>query len=191
MPTALGIDPGQAEVVQFTVFGTPRPQGSKRGHGRVIPGKKTRTGKPVVVVTMSESTAGLGSWRGAIADAAARAYGSRMFNGPVSVELAFYFARPKGHYRTGKHAGKLKASAPAWPTGHNLGDLDKLTRATFDAITGVLVRDDAQVVELTATRRFGTPERMELRLVDLAQRLPSESPTALSLETPFSALESA
>jgi Holliday junction resolvase RusA-like endonuclease len=154
-------------AVSLTVYGTPRPQGSKRFIGRGI---------------SIEANPHVKNWRGSIADAAARAPGSRMFDGPVALSLAFYFARPKSHYRTGKRAGELKADAPAWPTGHNLGDLDKLTRATFDAVTGVLVRDDSQVVELRAVRLFGTPERMELRLDDLAQRLPSEIPAAI-LET--------
>jgi hypothetical protein len=36
---------------------------------------------------------------------------------PIEVHLAFHFARPKSHFRTGKFSSQLKDSAPHWHAG--------------------------------------------------------------------------
>jgi crossover junction endodeoxyribonuclease RusA len=70
-----------------------------------------------------------------------------VFAGPVAAELTFIFPRPKSHYGTGRNAGVLKPDAPYYKI--SAPDLDKLIRATLDAITVAGIwRDDAQVVML-------------------------------------------
>lgn len=70
---------------------------------------------------------------------------------PVSVALLCYFDRPTVHYRTGRNAHLLRDAAPLFPANVRSGDIDKLQRACFDALTdaGVFV-DDSQVVHVTA-----------------------------------------
>ena len=65
--------------------------------------------------------------------------------GAVSLEICFYFPRPKAHFGTGKNAGVLKQSSPIHHTAKP--DLDNLTKAVKDAITdtGAVWRDDSQV----------------------------------------------
>ena len=65
-------------------------------------------------------------------------------NGPVSVMLWFFMPRPKGHYGSGKNAGKLKETAPKYPT--TKPDVDNLNKFAFDCLNGVAWVDDAQVV---------------------------------------------
>ena len=67
---------------------------------------------------------------------------------PVGVVLDFYMPRPKGHF--GKKG--LLPSAPLLPA--KKPDLDKLIRAVLDALTGVLMHDDAQVCSITARKHF-------------------------------------
>ena len=40
----------------------------------------------------------------------------------------------------------------------------KLTRAVEDALTGLVWRDDAQVVDEVLSKRYGAPERVEVRV---------------------------
>ena len=109
--------------VRFFVPGTPVPQGSlksfaARGTGRVVTPQL-----PKVL-----------EWRGLIAMEARRHF-DRPWDVPVVLELAFYFARPKAHFGTGRNAGTLKPSAP-----HHMSrtpDLDKLVRAVGDALAGI------------------------------------------------------
>ena len=60
---------------------------------------------------------------------------------PLRVTMTFRMARPSGHWRK---AGGLKPSAPTYPAGRP--DLDKLVRATADALTGSIYDDDARIV---------------------------------------------
>lgn len=120
----------------------PAPQGSKRhvGNGRLI--EQSKRVKP---------------WRQVVAEAAIAAmkvrhvmqYGGMPvelpapLDGPLSIEIAFTVRKP--------------ASAPkrrlTWPTTRDSGDLDKLLRSTFDALTSAgAIRDDSRIVEVSARK---------------------------------------
>lgn len=77
---------------------------------------------------------------------------TRPWSGPVDVALTFYLTRPKNHYGTGRNAERLKQSAPSFPAVHP--DIDKLTRAVLDALTGICFEDDRQVVGLVVAKRY-------------------------------------
>ena len=67
------------------------------------------------------------------------------YTGPVSLSLTFLFPYRKKHYRTGKHAGELKANAPTYHCSRP--DLDNLEKLVMDAMAGVFFLDDSQVAE--------------------------------------------
>lgn len=115
------------------VPGNPAPQGSKSPKGR------TKTGRVILV----ESSTRVKPWRETIATIA-RQRGGMMPVGPILAELDFVMPRPK-------QTAKTKPTPPAIKRN---GDLDKLVRAVFDAITGVWVEDDAHIVSLRATKRI-------------------------------------
>lgn len=130
MPSTLpaaGTNP--ADLTVTVVNHRPAPQGSKRhvGRGRLIE-QSTRV-KP---------------WRATVEDAAKEAIGGQSpLDGPLSVEIAFTVRKP--------------ASAPkhrlTWPTTRDSGDLDKLLRSTFDALTtSGAIADDSRIVEVTARK---------------------------------------
>lgn len=76
-------------------------------------------------------------------------------NEPVRVDIQFVYARPDSHYGTGRNTGVLKASAPLWKA--TMPDIDKLVRAILDCLTfAAVVRDDSRVVEVRATKAYGT-----------------------------------
>jgi Holliday junction resolvase RusA-like endonuclease len=75
---------------------------------------------------------------------------------PVRLECYFTFARPKGHYRTGKHAGELRESAPVLHT--TKPDLDNLVKFVKDALTGVFWIDDSVVCDLKASKVYASFE---------------------------------
>ena len=128
-------------MISFRVVGIPAPQGSKRhvGNGRMI-----------------ENSKKVGPWRESVKAAALVAIGdgaSFPMRGPLKVTIEFTLCRPKGHYGTGKNSDRVKDSAPYFQ--ESKPDLDKLVRSTFDALTeAVIWMDDAQVVELVASKHF-------------------------------------
>lgn len=68
---------------------------------------------------------------------------------PVTLYVDFYIDRPQS-------APKKRVGMIVKP------DLDKLVRATLDALTGVIYVDDAQVVSINARKMYGSPERVEI-----------------------------
>ncbi|MFE6362915.1 RusA family crossover junction endodeoxyribonuclease [Streptomyces sp. NPDC057806] len=131
-----------APALSLTVYGTPGPQGSK-----------TRN----AAGAMYESSAKVKPWREAVKTAALDALhhddGWTALACPVWLELQFTLARPKHHFGTGRNAGRLKPSAPHFPTSKP--DLDKLVRSTQDALkdAGVLA-DDSAVAHLSASKTY-------------------------------------
>lgn len=138
-------------VMSFTADGTPAPQGSKTA----IPAK-TKAGVYTGKVSLVESSKALKPWREVVAAAARAAKGSWLVTvpeGPVILTIEFRFQRPKGHYGTGRNAGKLKDWAPAYHL--TKPDIDKLERGILDALTMAGVyKDDSQAVSVTAWKAY-------------------------------------
>lgn len=118
----------------FTVYGKAEAQGSARAF-------MPKGGRFPVVTHDNPRVRG---WRDRIADAASRALnGSGQFaNGPVRIVAEFYLPRPKSlpKRRTPPH---MKAP-----------DVDKLARSLGDALSGVLYRDDSQVVQMKVSKFY-------------------------------------
>jgi Holliday junction resolvase RusA-like endonuclease len=128
----------EAQGIQFTVYGQPVAQGSKKVIGKNV-------------IEMADVR--LRTWRQDVAGAAKEAMaGASAYTEPVDVRLMFFLPRPQNHFGTGRNAEKLKPSAPVAPAVHP--DLDKLTRAVLDALTGIAFRDDKQVVGMTVTKLY-------------------------------------
>ena len=132
--------------LSFIVFGVAVPKGSTRAF--VI---KPKTGGPMRAVTTAANPKTRG-WQDLIAHAASQELQRRqqdgttlIFDGSVSLELIFYLPRPLALLTKSKAA---KAIAHV-----RKPDLDKLVRCA-DALTGVLWRDDAQVTDLIARKRY-------------------------------------
>lgn len=137
--TAAGPQP--APGISITVYGLPAPQGSKRhvGNGVMIESsKKVKPWRQDVKQAALDAIAGLDGWT--------------PLDGPLLASMVFSFARPKGHYRTGRNAHLLRDSAPVRPSV--TPDLSKILRSTEDALTGVVWADDARVVGYERLGKF-------------------------------------
>lgn len=138
-------------VVAFTVLGKAQPAGSKRAF------RHPHTGR----IMVTDAAKGSRPWKQQVAGAGAELV-DELLDGPLALEVTFYVARPKGHYGSGRNAAVVRPSAPEFPATRP--DVTKLLRGTEDALTGVLWRDDAQIVDQVARKRYGTPERCEIKV---------------------------
>jgi len=111
---------------------------------------------------MRETNQRLRPWRSLVTDAAL-ATNTPLINHPVSISITFRFLRPKGHY----NKSGLSPKAPAHLTSRLKGDIDKLSRAVLDALTGSLLHDDSQVVQLAAHKRYCTAEEKPGALITI------------------------
>lgn len=129
--------------LRVVAYGRPITQGSK---------VKTRWGM------RDDNGETLKPWREAVKTAALDATAGMdapAFTGPVEVYIDFYFDRPQTHYRTGRNAHLLRDGAPHRPSNLRSGDVDKLQRACFDALTDAAVwKDDCLVVDVRASKWF-------------------------------------
>lgn len=75
----------------------------------------------------------------------------------MTINLTFSFLRPKSHYTT---KGALTKSAPYRCT-NRIGDIDKLIRAVFDAMTSIAYVDDSQIVSVTAHKEYAPRDGRE------------------------------
>jgi crossover junction endodeoxyribonuclease RusA len=124
--------------LRITVHGRPAPQGSKRHVGRGI---------------LIESSKGLQPWRQAVTTAA---HSTRQRHehpgypeGPLTVTLTFLVPKPQVTTSARRRFPLLPWLRP---------DLDKLLRATFDALTDAGIwHDDAQVTTLHARKIYAQP----------------------------------
>lgn len=131
-----------AILIEFVVPGVPATGGSKRYLGQ-------RNGRAIIVDNDKRNR----SWRDAVACEAARAMKGRApLVGAVRVCINFSMPRPKSHYSSAKQGEKLKPSAPEHHSKRP--DIDKLSRAVMDALTGVVWRDDAQVCRKSAEKTY-------------------------------------
>lgn len=131
------------DPIRLHVIGNPQTQGNKTGF--------VRNGRVVMVEgRRADSRQRFKDWRSAVA-AEARGVteerGTGLLSGPVLVSLTFTLTRPASHPKRRR----------TWPIGARSGDLDKLARACFDALTGTLFVDDAQVVGALVTKDYGDP----------------------------------
>lgn len=133
--------PEPRPAITIMVHGLPGPQGSKKHLGNGV---------------MVESSAKVKPWRQDVKYAAigatAAVPGWTILDGPLAVAMTFTFARPKGHYRTGRNAHLLRDAAPIRPAV--FPDLSKIVRSTEDALTGVVWYDDQRVVEYVRLGKY-------------------------------------
>lgn len=148
--------------VEFFCPGRPAPGGSKRGFfnkklGRVIMAPDSKGTKP---------------WMACVSAMAHEAMAGKVqAAGPLLLWVVFRLPRPKGHYRTGRHAGELKDGAPRF--ADKKPDGVKLCRSTEDAMSGIVWLDDAQVCVHNISKVYADPGQSPGALVRVYRLAPT------------------
>ena len=123
--------------VNFVVYSRGAPQGSKTylGQGR-----------------FKESCERVSSFRADVREAALDSIPSDWdLSQTVRVHYRFHFRRPQSHLTS---KGNLTKSAPLHPTSRMVGDIEKLARATSDALSSIAFHDDSQVIEMKLSKCY-------------------------------------
>jgi len=98
-------------------------------------------------------------WRAVVAVVAGQHRPAKLLDGPLSLTARFFLPRPKSLPKRIEHPAKKP-------------DLSKLVRAIEDALTGIIWRDDAQVVHENASKHYGEP-RCEILVMVLPRKEPA------------------
>ena len=135
-------------MIAFVVSGTPATKGSARAVN------DRRTGKARLIPSGSDvNKRAQASWSSVVATAARQAMAGRPpIAGPVEVRCVFWLP-------------KARTSKLATPRG----DLDKLLRATWDAMTGIVFVDDVQVADAgKSCKWFASGKREPGAMIEIA-----------------------
>lgn len=122
--------------IQFFVEGIPATKGSTRAFitdhewGRAL--HEHRKPRPITIQDNKRAK----PWQKVIALYAAQ-HVDQVWDGLIEIAMDFAMPRPK------------KPSHP-----YPQGDVDKLSRCVLDALTGIVYRDDVQVVSAPPTKRY-------------------------------------
>lgn len=147
----------------FKVYGRPQPAGSKRAF-------PIRRATGAIGVAVTDDNPKSRDWKQAVASAGENARASwfgpdddgELLTGPIRLHVVFMFARPKSHFGSGRNASRVK---PGAPVAHCVRpDATKLLRALEDALTGVVWRDDAQIVTQYVHKQYGAQDGAEVTL---------------------------
>lgn len=120
------------DPVTFVVYGVAQPKGSTRAF--------MRKGARFPIVTSDNPQ--VKTWEAAVRSVVRDVANGVRFEGAVSVRVTFDLPRPKSLPQRVRHHIRKP-------------DLDKLARSSLDALTGTLLKDDAQVIDLHVTKRYG------------------------------------
>jgi Holliday junction resolvase RusA-like endonuclease len=126
-------------------------------HGKPIAKKRpmfVRRGKFVQTINQQETEEGRWLWE------ATPQLPDEIMHGPVKMFCIFSFERPKSHYGTGRNSGKLKPSAP----DHHIQkpDADNLLKWVKDCLNGQAYRDDSQITNVGAIKRWSNKGMTEI-----------------------------
>lgn len=121
-----------------TRAGSPAAQGSKEYKGHV---RSRKTGR--MVPNLQEVSAAVAPWRTLIAAHVAPRWRPRPpMAAALGLRLEYVMPRPIGTSK--RHT----------PPAIKRPDLDKLQRAVFDSLTGIVWRDDSIIIDVHATKRL-------------------------------------
>lgn len=158
-PTDPSAAPPEADLFglfKFEVIGEAVPQGSKKGfvdnfgHVRVIDDNKTV----------------LNRWRKLVAETAAYSKPEWLrepWDGPIFLSIVFVRERSPNDYLS--DGVTLRKGAHRYPD--TAPDGDKLDRAIWDALTGILFTNDSRVVSWVGAKRFGEVGEKARTLIDV------------------------
>lgn len=136
-------------MIQFTVYGEPTAQGrpkfsTRGGFAKAYDPAKSRDYKDYVKLAASEHAP------------------KALLEGPLGMVLTVYRSTPKSF---SKIKATLAESGQLTPT--TKPDIDNYLKGVKDALKGVIWKDDSQVVEVFARKRYSARPRIEVKIKQL------------------------
>ncbi|MGN7352380.1 MULTISPECIES: RusA family crossover junction endodeoxyribonuclease [unclassified Paenibacillus] len=140
-------------MITFTVFGEPVAQGRPRastqgGFVRMYDPEKSKDYKDYVRLAAAEHAP------------------AALLEGPIGMVLTVYRTIPKAISKSPKKAALAEAGQIV-PT--TKPDVDNYLKGVKDALKGVIWKDDSQVVEVFARKRYSARPRIEVKIKELSQ----------------------
>jgi len=132
-------------VVQGQPHGKGRPRASTRGgFVRLYTDEKTRTYEELVAV---QARAAMGA--------------AEMLTTPTAVRITAFYYMPLSWSKKKRQQAMLGQIVPGKP------DLDNISKSILDAVQGIVIDDDKNVIKLTVEKRFAFQPRVEVHIYEV------------------------
>lgn len=169
-------------TISFFAAGIPAAQPRARARARkiIVKGRPTWVGD---VYNPPDAD----QWKRDVGFAARPYMPSEPWAVPIHLELVFYFPRPKGHYGSGKNAGKIKDTAPRLHTVRP--DCENCIKAVQDALTEMRFWvDDCWVAKVWADKLYEVPPSLppgcQITITPLENKVAGEATRTVFAEEP-------
>lgn len=133
-----------------------------------VPGQPVGKGRPRIGRVAGQARmftpAKTASYEGTVAMAAQQAMaGAPLIQGPARAVLRLALAIPASWSQKKQEQARVGAVLPTTKP-----DADNVVKVIFDAINGVVWRDDSQVVELVLTKVYGSTPGVSVQIEEIA-----------------------
>lgn len=143
-------EPAPIRSVAFVVAGEPVAKGRPRAFSSST-GIRMHTPKATKAYERSVQAAAGAAMRGAIP-----------FGRPVALYVAIFLPIPASWSKKKQTLARIEVIAAT-----NKPDADNVLKAIKDGMNGIVYEDDSQVVEVAASKKYGTEPRVEVRVQEL------------------------
>lgn len=138
-------------MIRFTVYGEPVAQGrprasTKGGFVRMYDPKKSKDYKDYVRLAAAEHAP------------------AALLEGPLGMVLTVYRSTPKSFSKKKAELAEVGEIRPV-----SKPDVDNYLKGVKDALKGVIWKDDSQVVEVFAQKRYSARPRIEVKIKQYTQ----------------------
>jgi Holliday junction resolvase RusA-like endonuclease len=140
-------------MIEFTVYGEPVAQGRPRFS---TAGGFVKTYDP----------AKSGDYKKFVKLAAMEFAPANLLEGPIKMKLIVFRTMPGYLSKSPKKAAAAEAGE-ILPTSKP--DVDNYLKGVKDALKGVIWKDDSQVVEVYALKRYSSRPRIELKIIEMSK----------------------
>jgi Holliday junction resolvase RusA-like endonuclease len=143
-------EPSPIRSVAFVVAGEPVAKGRPRAFSSPT-GIRMHTPKATKAYERSVQAAAGAAMRGTIP-----------FGRPVALYVAIFLPIPASWPKKKQTLARIEVVAAT-----NKPDADNVLKAIKDGMNGIVFEDDSQVVEVAASKKYGTEPRVEVRVQEL------------------------
>lgn len=128
-------------MISMTVYGKAKTKGSTTS--KYVPGRGR---------TFTRSPQSTKDWQSLVSQVAQNHVPEKLLDGPIVAGMVFHLPRPKSRPKKDKYPDRKP-------------DLDKLTRAVLDGLSGIIYTDDARIVGFDRLKKvYGDPPRVEITI---------------------------
>lgn len=141
-------------MITFIVYGAPVAQPRQRQ--RIV-----KTGTRIFAHNYTPTDSPVNAWKANVKTEAKKVMPQSPWEGPIDLRLTFFLPRPKNRCR------KKDPQGPMWCPSSK--DIDNLYKSVTDALSGLLYRDDRQIVYAVVQKKYHSKDGRPNAIIEIEE----------------------